>query len=174
MSIVVMKRGWVFFLPWVVCAQDIPSPMHTPAAVVTTTALSSKSQPSIPPAPDCLAEAAAFHQVNDWVLRAIIWQESRNQPMTINKNSNGSVDVGLGGINSVHFAELYRYGIAPRDLLDHCTNLYVSAWHLQRQIKKWGNNWVGVGAYHSTNPVHNATYSATIRGILVSWGILPK
>ena len=128
---------------------------------------------SLPEPPPCWLEAARYHQVNEWVLRAIIWQESRNNPLTVARNGNASLDVGAGGINSVHFAELARHGVAPAQLLDGCTNVYVSAWHLRRQMTALGNTWTAVGAYHSRTPHHNVRYAQRIRDILREWGVMP-
>lgn len=127
----------------------------------------------LPPPPPCWQDAARYHQVNDWVLRAIIWQESRNDPLVLARNGNMSIDVGAGGINSIHFAELARHGIAPTQLLDGCTNVYVAAWHLRRQMTALGNTWTAVGAYHSRTPQHNVRYAMRIRSILQEWGVMP-
>lgn len=127
-----------------------------------------------PPAPSCLFEAANFHQVNPWILRAIIWQETKNKPLTIVRNKDNSVDVGIAGINSIHFDDLARHGVAPRDLLDTCTNLYVSAWHLKKQMKRFGNSWKAVGAYNSKTPSKNAKYAQAIHAILQDWGVISQ
>jgi len=126
---------------------------------------------TVPDAPDCLAEAASYHQVNEWVLRAIIWQESRNHPNAVGHNTNGSIDVGYGQINSIHFRELGMYQIPPNRLFDSCVNTYVAAWLLAKAVKKHGNTWEAVGAYHSESAAEKWSYSNKVRAILRSWGV---
>jgi hypothetical protein len=120
----------------------------------------------------CVAGAASFHGVNPLILNAIIFHESRNNSQLILKNKNGSVDVGLGGLNSVHFAELARYGIKPDHLLDGCVNTYVAAWLLAKQVKANGNTWIAVGSYHSRTPEHRDRYAKQIYSVLRGWGVV--
>ena len=111
---------------------------------------------------ECVPYAAAFHQVSDALLRAILLVESGMNPNTINKNANGSIDLGLGGMNSVHFQELARYGIAPEHLLNACVATYVAAWQLKKQFSQYGLTWFAVGAYHSITPYYNQRYQILI------------
>lgn len=69
---------------------------------------------------DCFDEAAKYQQVNPLILRAIAWQESRNRPDALNKNTNGSIDYGLMQINSIHLSTLSRYGIGRDTLMEPC------------------------------------------------------
>lgn len=123
------------------------------------------------PAP-CVAGAAQYHGVNPWVLRAILKVESDFNPIAVNRNANGSVDVGMAQINSIHFAELGRWGIAPANLLDGCVATYVAAWHLSKQIRKHGNSWFGVASYHSTSPCQNTRYVGLLWNALVGWQVV--
>jgi soluble lytic murein transglycosylase-like protein len=126
----------------------------------------------IPAAPLCLEQAAQFHQVNAWVLRAILWHESKNNAAAMAINTNKTIDAGIGQINSVHFAQLAQYGIAPQHLLEPCVGVYVAAWHLAKQHKTFGNTWAAVGAYHSRTPQHRDAYAAKIASILQRWGVV--
>lgn len=121
---------------------------------------------------DCIDQAARYQHVDALVLRAIAYHESRMHPSTLNRNLNGSVDVGVMGINSVHFAELAGYGITPGHLRDGCTNAYIGAYYLRRQIDRYGNTWRAVAAYHSTTPALGAAYANAIRAVLARWGVL--
>lgn len=121
----------------------------------------------------CVQGAAAYHRVNATILQAIIYHESRGNPALVMKNSNGSIDVGLGGLNSVHFAELARFGIGKEQLLDGCTNTYVAAWHLAKQVRQYGNTWTAVGTYHSKTPIHRDRYAAQIYEVLRRWRAVP-
>lgn len=124
------------------------------------------------PAP-CVAGAAQYHGVNPWVLRAILKVESDFNPRAVNRNANGSVDVGMAQINSIHFAELGQWGIAPANLMDGCVATYVAAWHLSKQIRKYGNSWFGVASYHSSSPCQNSRYAGLLWNALVGWGAVP-
>lgn len=120
----------------------------------------------------CIAPAAEFHKVNQWVLTGILKVESAFNAGAINRNQNGSTDVGIGQMNSIHFKELNRYGIAPNDLLDPCVGTYVAAWHLAKQMKAYGNTWFAIGAYHSATPYFNARYQALVYNALISMGVV--
>jgi hypothetical protein len=126
------------------------------------------------PISTCVRDAAAFHKVNNLILQAIIFHESRNNPALVLKNSNGSIDVGLGGLNSIHFNELSQFGIRPGDLLNGCVNTFVTAWLLAKQVKKHGNTWLAVGSYHSTTPLFRDRYAGYIYTILRDWQTIPN
>jgi soluble lytic murein transglycosylase-like protein len=115
----------------------------------------------------CIEEAANYHQVNQYILFAILKIETNLRPQTITKNVNDTIDVGAGGMNSIHFKELAKWGIKPNDLLDFCTASYVAAWHLKKAIDLHGNNWFGIAAYHSTTPYYNNRYQILIYNELV-------
>ncbi len=121
----------------------------------------------------CFAEAASVYQVNELVLRAIAQHESRMNPGLRLVNSNGSIDFGLMGVNSIHLSPdepLSRAGMTREMLLDPCTNVMTGAYLLRRKISKFGNTWTAIGAYHSTKDVHNANYQLriwrTLQGML--------
>lgn len=117
-------------------------------------------------AQDCIPDAAKFHGVNEAVLRAIAWHESRMNPSAVGRNSNGTVDIGRMQTNSVHLQELAQYGITPQHLLDACVSDYVGAWMYARKIRKHGNTWAAVGAYHSETPILRDAYARRIHDIV--------
>lgn len=121
-------------------------------------------------AADCFDLASRYQGVNVNVLRAIAIQENRRCDATISKNKNGSVDVGCMQINSIHFPELASYGVAPPELLDQCKNVFVGAWHYKKMIRKYGNTWEAVGAYHSETPALRDAYARDIQQILRRYG----
>ena len=47
----------------------------------------------------CVQDAARYHGVNPWILKAILSVESGFNPRAVNRNSNSTVDVGLGQMN---------------------------------------------------------------------------
>jgi soluble lytic murein transglycosylase-like protein len=129
--------------------------------------------PRLPEVLPCISAAADYHGVNPWVLRAILKVESDFNPSAVNRNANGTLDVGMAQINSIHFAELARWGIAPSNLMDGCIATYVAAWHLARQIKTYGNSWFAIASYHSASPCQNTRYAGLLWNVLVGWGVAP-
>ena len=119
---------------------------------------------------DCYDEAAQHHQVNPWILRAIAAQESSFNPNAKHpKNADRSTDYGLTGLNSVHLRELARYGVTAADMMDSCKSVYLAGWHLSNMVKRFGNTWEAVGAYHSKTPSRRDSYAGKIRRIVDFW-----
>jgi len=120
----------------------------------------------------CIIPAAQFHGVNYQVLRAILVSESSLKSRAISKNSNGTIDVGIGQTNRIHFKELGRYGIGPDQLLDACVSTYVAAWQLRKHIASHGNTWEAIARYHSGTPAINRRYQVLIQNELVRSGAM--
>jgi len=120
---------------------------------------------------ECLKPAATYHGVNPQLLLAVLTVESRLNPNAINKNTNGTVDIGMGQINSIHLPELQRYGLNAEHLMDACKATYVSAWMLRRGFNRYGNSWFAAAAYHSITPVHNLRYQGLLKAELARQGV---
>ncbi|MDO9099670.1 MAG: lytic transglycosylase domain-containing protein [Caldisericota bacterium] len=120
----------------------------------------------------CIEPAAQTHRVNADILRAILMIESRMNPSVVTRNSNGSIDVGIAGINSIHFKELSRFGITERELMDPCVSTFVAAWKVSRKIAKWGNTWFAIAAYHSETPYFNGRYQIMLFNEMVRAGVV--
>jgi len=97
----------------------------------------------------CWEEAASKYQVNPYLLYAIAKTESNLNPHAINRNKNGSVDIGMMQINSSWLPTLRKYGITEPSLYDACTSIHVAAWILAQNIRRYGNTWEAVGAYNA-------------------------
>lgn len=110
----------------------------------------------------CFEEAAKRYSVEPELLAAVAQHESRLQPNTVVKNTNGSFDIGLMGINTVHLTELAKFGITPDALLNPCQNVMVGAYLLRKKINLHGYNWQAVGSYHSETPASNQTYQKLV------------
>ncbi len=113
------------------------------------------SEPSLA---ECVSAASTRHGVNPDLLVAILRVESGLKSDPVRRNANGSIDVGIAQINSVHFAELRRHGVEWPHLLQPCVGIHVAAWHLKNQVLRHGNTWFAVGAYHSVTPNFNQIY----------------
>ena len=82
----------------------------------------------------CINQAAQRYRVDERLIHAIIQVESSGNPTALNRNANGSEDIGLMQINSSWLPVLGRYGIKHYHLYDPCTNVHVGAWVLAGNI----------------------------------------
>lgn len=142
------------------------------AFAVAAAAARAQPAPFSGPQERCILPAASYHQVNAYVLRAILRVESGLNPGAIQRNANGSFDLGIGQMNSMHFGELARHGIAPGHLLDGCIATYVAAWHLGGIIRRHGNSWSSIARYHSATPYFNHRYQVLLTNELIRSGVL--
>jgi soluble lytic murein transglycosylase-like protein len=120
----------------------------------------------------CIRNAAEYHDVNPQLLRAILVVESRLNPNAINRNTNGTRDIGVAQINSIHLPVLQFHGIKEDHLMDACINTYVGAWLLRKQIARHGLSWYGIATYHSTTPDLNYRYQVLVYNELVRSGVI--
>lgn len=99
----------------------------------------------------CWGDAAARYGVPVDLLYAIARVETGSRYNLVSpKNKNGSYDIGLMQINSIHLPRLAKLGITKQDLLDKpCVNLHVGAWILSESISRHGYTWVAIGAYNA-------------------------
>ncbi len=121
----------------------------------------------------CIVPASSFHGVNPWLLRAVLQVESGLKPDAIGKNSNGTIDIGIGQMNSMHLPELRKYGIEAAHLTDACVATYVAAWHLKKLVTQYGNTWEAIARYHSATPALNQRYQILLRNQLIKSAVLP-
>lgn len=138
-----------------------------PAAMAKT-----RTENSIKPLHQCIVAAADYHGVNPYLLRAILVVESQLNPKAININKNGTRDIGVAQINSIHLPVLQSHGIKENHLMDACVNTYVGAWLLRKQISRYGMNWFGVAAYHSVTPDKNFRYQVLLYNEMVRSGAI--
>lgn len=142
------------------------------AAVNLSAAHAGGTQLFSTPPERCIVPASTYHTVNPYVLRAILNVESGLKSGAMGKNQNGSVDIGIGQINSVHLKELSRFGIGPVHLQDACIGTYVAAWHLKKTIAARGNTLEGVASYHSRTPYFNKRYQALLINEMIRSGAI--
>ncbi len=98
-------------------------------------------------------KAGADFGIEASLLKRIATIESSLNPHAINQNKNGTVDIGLMQINSMHLKRLAKVGVTRQSLLDPEVNVYVAALLLSSHIRKRGYNLEAIGCYHSANPV---------------------
>ena len=106
----------------------------------------------------CFEEAAARYRLPSALLKAISRVESSGLAGAINRNADGSHDIGHMQINSAWLPTLARYGIDQKQLAEACTNTHVAAWILAQNIARLGYNWEAIGAYNATSPGKRQIY----------------
>jgi soluble lytic murein transglycosylase-like protein len=112
---------------------------------------------------DCFDAAARYQRVSPKVLRAIAAVESGNNKNALHRNRNGTVDLGVMQINSIHLRELNKHGIHRRDLMNSCKNIYTGAWLLRQKMDRYGNTWKAIGSYHSETPALRRQYARLVQ-----------
>ncbi len=110
----------------------------------------------------CWEEAAQKYGINVYLLHAIAKTESSLNPRAINRNKNGSYDIGLMQINSSWLPTLRKYGLKEEHLYDPCTSIQVGAWVLAQNMRRLGNSWDAVGAYNSSKPTIRLQYALRV------------
>ncbi|MFZ8826634.1 MAG: lytic transglycosylase domain-containing protein [Candidatus Caldipriscus sp.] len=96
----------------------------------------------------CFEEAGRYYGVSPHLLWAIAKVESNFNPRAINRNKNGTYDIGLMQINSSWFPYLKKHGIDPSLLWDPCYNAHVGAMVLRHCIDTYGHSWRAVDCYN--------------------------
>lgn len=92
--------------------------------------------------------AGKKYNINPNLLKAIAIYESNINPKVVHKNKNGTYDIGIMQINTVHKETLKRYGISLHDLFKPSTNIIVGAWVLSECFKKFGYTEQAIGCYN--------------------------
>jgi soluble lytic murein transglycosylase-like protein len=111
----------------------------------------------------CWDNAAKVYGLDPWLLMAIAKVESSFNNVAINVNKNQSTDIGMMQINTIWLPTLRRFGITKHDLLNPCTSIFVGAWIMAQNIRNFGYNPDGIGAYNSPgNPVIRRKYAKKV------------
>jgi soluble lytic murein transglycosylase-like protein len=115
-------------------------------------------------------EAGNYYNVAPWLLWAVGKVESGHNPYAVNKNKNGTYDIGIMQINSIHLSRLSKYGITKQKLFDSRTNIYAGAMILRECIDKYGNNWNAVNCYNGMSKENRVyfTYAKKVHNALIN------
>ncbi|HCT06024.1 MAG TPA: invasion protein IagB [Pseudomonas sp.] len=99
---------------------------------------------------DCWDEAASRYDLEPELLQAIAAVESGYRTQAVNyDNRNGTRDIGLMQINSIHLPRLLKQGITEERLLNEpCLSVEVGASILAEFVRRFGYNWTAVGSYN--------------------------
>lgn len=100
---------------------------------------------------DCFKQAGNAFGISPTLLKAIAMKESRLNPSAVNQaNRNGSEDVCMMQINSVHFSRLIEFGVTRQRLLsDPCVCVAAGAWILHGLFRQYGRSWGTIGMYNA-------------------------
>jgi len=84
------------------------------------------------------------------LLIAIAKVESGFNPKAVNRNRNGTYDIGLMQVNTSNLSLLKKKGIIRdlRDLFDPCRNVIAGGYILRLCIDRYGFNWKAVDCYN--------------------------
>jgi soluble lytic murein transglycosylase-like protein len=96
----------------------------------------------------CFEDAGRYYGVSPHLLWAIAKVESNFNPRAINRNKNGTYDIGLMQINSSWLPYLKKHGIDPSLLWEPCYNAHVGAMVLRHCIDTYGYSWRAVDCYN--------------------------
>ncbi|MDD5010358.1 MAG: lytic transglycosylase domain-containing protein [Syntrophorhabdaceae bacterium] len=112
----------------------------------------------------CFEYAGNEHGITPIILESIAKVESNLNPRAINRNRNGSIDIGLMQINSEWLKTLK---LNQKDLLDDaCLNTRVGAQILRQCIDRHGLNWEAIGCYNATSRDKRVGYAWKVFRIL--------
>ncbi len=98
----------------------------------------------------CFDKASWETGVNRKLLVVIAYVESGLRRDALNRNANGTYDIGIMQVNSSNISKLKKMGIINReeDLWDTCTNIRAGAYILRECIANYGLNWKAVDCYN--------------------------
>lgn len=114
---------------------------------------------------ECIVFAANRYQVNPAVILSILRVEG-GKTGRVSYNSNGTYDIGLMQINSIHLKELAKTGISFQQLKNNgCLNVAIGAYYIKKAElsgSKSRNGWNNIANYHSRTEVYNNRYAYKI------------
>ncbi|WP_207001668.1 transglycosylase SLT domain-containing protein [Trinickia mobilis] len=109
-------------------------------------------------AADCWTKVGAEFRIDPLLLYSIAKVESSLNPKAMNRNRNGTYDIGLMQINSTHLPRLMRVGITRERLVkEPCTSVRSGAEILAGFIERHGYTWEAVGAYNAGSAPERAS-----------------
>jgi len=93
-------------------------------------------------------EAGEKYQIDPWLLYSIAKVESNVNPIAFNKNKNGTFDIGVMQINTIHKNTLIKNGGSLQDLWSPQTNIMYGAWVLRGCMNKHGYTTKAIDCYN--------------------------
>jgi hypothetical protein len=108
----------------------------------------------------CVNESSQSYSLKPEMLKTIIAVEG-GQVGTISHNANGSYDLGIMQVNTLHLPGIKAsLGYDWKDLVfDACKNIQAGSWILSQRLSEVpGKPWLAVGNYHSKTPELRTKY----------------
>lgn len=102
------------------------------------------------------------------LLWSVAYTESQLNPLAINRNTNGSTDIGIMQINSIHLPELKASGISRDDLFNPEINIGVGAYYLKQCVDRYGLNSKAIICYNGfsrENKIYKTYAKKVIRNL---------
>lgn len=109
---------------------------------------------------ECARYASKHYDVSPFIVMSIISVEGGKKG-TVSKNSNGTYDLGVMQINTIHLPEIKsNFPMVDWQVVTNepCVNIGIGTWMLSKRIKEADNLWQGVGNYHSRTPKYHRIY----------------
>lgn len=132
-------------------------------AILGAVMLGTFSGPALAEGWSCWHAAGKAYHLPPTLLYSIALVESGNRAWVVNRNTNGTYDLGVMQINSMHLPRLARYGITAQKLLaDPCLNVHVGAMILRENIDRYGWSWRAIGAYNAGSEHKRAAYARKV------------
>lgn len=142
---------------------DLPPPPptipdHAPTEIVVKYETPSELTQS------CVANISKRYSVHPVILSLIVRVEGGWSGAKI-ENTNGTHDLGLTQINTIHLPKLAKYGLTESMVRNNnCINLAVSAWYIRtvtyKQKAATGEDYLrAIARYHSKNEPHISVYT---------------
>ena len=147
-------------------APAAPAPVSTQRSVAAPASSSREA---------CMLRGAQMYRLPIELLRAVALTEG-GETGTVSRNRNGSVDMGVMQVNSVHLSSaphnFKARGITAQQLInDDCVNIAAGASILRYEIDRAANFWSGVAHYHSKSPYYASIYLAKVVRHLRAMGV---
>lgn len=108
----------------------------------------------------CVSQSSQAYGIQPIMLKTIIAVEG-GQAGTASRNTNGTYDMGVMQVNTIHLNAIQReLGYNWKDLIfNPCKNIDAGAWILSKRLKEEPTRpWLAVGNYHSKSPAKRVVY----------------
>lgn len=153
-------------------ASRVPPPRSTSRPLLVLLALlaacaSFSADAAEDPARECIAGAARAFGVDETVL-SLLREVEGGWPGAEVRNTNGSHDLGVMQVNTIHLRYFAQFGVTREDLRDSaCINVYAGTHLYARHLQETGGDVPrAMAAYHSKTPRFAARYLERIQAVI--------
>lgn len=112
---------------------------------------------------NCWSLSAQKHKIDPLLLMAYGTVESSLRGGIESRNTNGSYDLGIMQINTIHLPYFKKMGYSRSDLKnDNCKNIMAAGYLVKDSFRRYGYNINGIGGYHSNTPHLRLSYAKKV------------